>query len=348
MIGESELEFETNSSQICKPCISVIVPIYKVEKYLSTCIDSLINQTFKDYEVILVDDGSPDQCGRICDEYSDKYSFIHAYHKNNGGLSDARNYGVKHSCGRYISFVDSDDFVTENYLQTLYTLIVKYDADVSCAQHKNVYDDYYAFHKYPYSSEIHKCVSPSVALINMCYGKQMSVCAYNKLFRRSLVEMFPFPTGKLHEDIATTYKLIGYSKKIVYSNQVQYFYRQRSGSIMHSKLDEAQLYGINAAEEQLLYIKKYYPSAERAARFKLCQKLMEYMSFILMGSESNKELFEKLRLNIEPYVSEVLQDSNVSRQFKIRLIAVKLGYSSMRRYWILSDVIKKTMNKIGH
>ena len=123
------------------PKVSIIVPIYKVEKYLNRCIDSILNQTYKNIEVILVDDGSPDRCGAICDNYSKIDKRIKVIHKKNEGLAEARNAGIKIATGEYISFVDSDDFINKNMYKVLYENAIKYDADISMCQFKYIYPD---------------------------------------------------------------------------------------------------------------------------------------------------------------------------------------------------------------
>lgn len=122
--------------------VSVIVPVYKVEKYLKKCVNSLLLQDYNDYEIILVDDGSPDKCPQMCDEYERKEKIVKVIHKVNGGLSDARNVGVKNARGKYVIFVDSDDYVNENHISSLYSLIQKYDADVACSPPILEYESY--------------------------------------------------------------------------------------------------------------------------------------------------------------------------------------------------------------
>ena len=122
------------------PLISIIVPVYNVEKFIDCCINSIISQTYENFELILVDDGSPDNCPVICDTWGKKDTRIKVFHKSNGGLSDARNFGIKYAKGDYITFIDSDDFVSSFYLETLYNLIVNNNADISCAKHINFID----------------------------------------------------------------------------------------------------------------------------------------------------------------------------------------------------------------
>ena len=121
------------------PKISIIVPIYNVEKYLDKCVSSILNQTFTDFELLLVDDGSPDRCGEMCDEYAKKDSRVKVIHRKNGGLSAARNSGIDAACGKYIGFIDSDDYIEENMYEHLYDVITKYDADIACG---GIFDTY--------------------------------------------------------------------------------------------------------------------------------------------------------------------------------------------------------------
>ena len=121
--------------------ISVVVPVYKVEIYLDKCIQSVLNQTFRDFELILVDDGSPDRCGEICDQWAEKDHRIRVIHKSNGGLSDARNAGISQAKGEWLSFVDSDDWIAEDMLETLYRLAIDHDAEISCSNFSRVVDD---------------------------------------------------------------------------------------------------------------------------------------------------------------------------------------------------------------
>lgn len=320
-----------------KPFVSVIVPIYGVEAYLEHCVDTLLNQSYQNYEIILVDDGSPDRCPAMCDAYAAAHERVIALHKENGGLSDARNYGTSHSHGEYVTFVDADDYVSPDYLECLVSMMEEHDADITCARHQNVFDD---SGTQPNIAPKTQCIGAEEALERICYGREMSVCAYCKLYKRELAQSFPYPKGKLHEDIAVTYQMMGASQKVVFSTKVIYFYRQRRGSIMHQKLTERHYYGIEAAHEQMLYISDRYPKIAPAGEFKYVQKLVEYMPYFMESNLENRQSFQRIREMTLPYARSVLSDKKVSLQFKYRFLCVLMGYQALRWGWKAADFVK--------
>ena len=209
---------------------SIIVPVYNVEQYLRQCIDSILGQTFADFELILVDDGSPDNCPEICDEYAKKDERVKVLHKENGGLSDARNAGLEIATGEYIAFVDSDDYVAPDMYESLYNLITQNDCDMAICravivreQDTPIYED----------AEDIKIMDSDTANYQMIYKRLFGVNAWNKLYKRKLFDKIRFPKGLLYEDMATAYAFIGECNKVVYSPMKKYAYLQRSGSIMN-------------------------------------------------------------------------------------------------------------------
>ena len=211
------------------PQISVIVPVYKVEKYLHECVDSILAQTFRDFELILVDDGSPDNCGAICDEYAAKDSRIRVIHQENQGLSGARNSGIDIARGEYITFVDSDDRIDRRYLEILIAA-VKDGADVTVCRHREFSDE---DHLTQWEGECpFHCFDPEAALIKLYEGSaQVPVNAWGKLFRRKLIGDSRFPVGRLHEDQAFTPCILYRAEKIVSCDAVLYHYRVNPQSI---------------------------------------------------------------------------------------------------------------------
>lgn len=222
-----------------KCLISVIIPVYNVEQYLERCVDSIINQTYKKLEIILVDDGSPDRSGDLCEELAKKDERIRVFHKQNGGLSDARNYGVQKSKGEYIAFIDSDDYVSNDYLEHLYAMVEEYNADITVGS-------YYRTSNSEFSGTINSAL-PKISVLSgkdACYkllkGEEYYgplVVAWAKLIRSKLVENYPFPIGKKHEDEATTAKFLINANKVVISNKQIYAYYQNENSITHTKGD---------------------------------------------------------------------------------------------------------------
>ena len=320
------------------PFVSVIVPVYKVEKYIRKCIDSILAQTYQNYELILVDDGSPDDCGKICDEYAEKYSFISVIHQQNQGLSGARNHGVLESRGDYITFIDSDDFVTEDYLDYLVGLVQSFHADISAGSHVYQYENKEI--KQPREETERGFLEPADALTRMNYAKGVGLTAWAKLYKRELVEANPYPIGKYYEDLATTYKIVGSSTGVAYGNKQIYYWQQRPDSIMHSRFDERQLAGLEATKNQLQYIEKHYPAAVPAAKYRCAAKAVE-LTDILFTSGGDRSVFRKLKAFMNEHAAEVLKDDHAKASIKIRIHAMRLGYYPAKIAFAIHRFLKK-------
>lgn len=232
------------------PKISIIVPIYKVEKYLSRCIDSILNQTFTDFECILVDDGSPDRCGEICDEYAKKDKRIKVIHKVNGGLSDARNAGIDIADGEYIAFVDSDDWIHPQMYEILYNGIMQNGVTISVCEYKEVHvkESFKKIDNFEFN--IHE------GMTFLTTNNVAAVIAVNKLYHKSLFKDIRYPVGKLHEDEFTTYKLLYAAGDIAYCDEQLYFYFINENGITKSEYTLKRLDAIEATEELYAFIKK--------------------------------------------------------------------------------------------
>lgn len=211
-----------------QPLISVIVPIYKVEDYLDRCVESILAQTYKNLEVWLVDDGSPDRCGEMCDEWAKKDECIKVIHKPNGGVSDARNAALDVLTGEYIACVDGDDTVAPDYIETMYRLVEKYGCELAMS---NFVLDYEGKER-KYSKEPYKEIvyTPQEAVEDLFYQKHFDSYPWCKLFHKSLFEDFRYPKGMIYEDTYTTYQLMFRSKKIVYCNKQVLNYLVRADS----------------------------------------------------------------------------------------------------------------------
>lgn len=304
-----------------KPIISVIVPVYMVERYLDTCINSLINQTFKYYEVILIDDGSYDNSSEICDKYALNYEFIKVIHKENGGPSEARNYGVKKSKGKYITFVDSDDFISKDYLERLYTLQKKYNADISIVGLKKV-----TSLRNCYNNKFHKVVllSGFEALLSMLYQKGLDTTPCAMLIQREVAEKYPFPKGKFHEDDYTTYKYFLEAHTIVFDSKARYFYLQRDSSIMHSE-KKAYLDEISASQSLVDIFqeqdRRLFKAAESKMFSNFCQILMCNHNLKLI----DKNNYEMITKWLKSKRVQILFDSNTRIKNKMAAIILFLG-----------------------
>lgn len=237
--------------------ISIIVPVYKVEPYLRRCVDSILAQTYTDFELILVDDGSPDNCGAICDEYAAKDSRIRVIHQENGGLSAARNAGLDVAAGEYITFVDSDDLLLDTYLEMLFDTIHTKGADISvCDIIKFSNDEQLKIESDNQTSVATMSGRDACASIYKMDGI-VPVMAWGKLYKRELFDGIRYPVGKIHEDDATTPKLLYNAKSVVLISNQLYLYRQREGSIMSEMFSTKRfdaLYAVNSGIDFLTKI----------------------------------------------------------------------------------------------
>lgn len=233
--------------------ISIIIPIYKVEPYLKRCLDSVLNQTYTKLEIILVDDGSPDNCPTICDEYAKKDKRIIVVHQSNQGLSEARNTGIKLASGDYIYFVDSDDFVCSNTISLLYNEAIKNYADIVIGNYKSFFQHTDIEDKT--EKRTFKDISlKELMIMHLPNNKHFtqSVVAWNKLFKANIVKQFLFPPQKICEDHYTTYKYFSIAKKIIITNTTTYFYLQREGSIVY----DLKKNPLNDMKIQIEYLKE--------------------------------------------------------------------------------------------
>jgi len=238
------------------PEISVIVPVYNVEKYLSRCIDSILNQTFSDFELILVDDGSTDNCGAICDEYAQKDSRIRVIHQENQGVSSARNHGVEAAMGEYVTFVDSDDWLDSVFLERMYQAMIRYDADMSVSNITQIRDEEIAVPKF--GEEQVFDARGAVEYYARTYDDRFTGPMV-KMLRREIALKYPFPTDRTYaEDKAVTYKWFFESRKTVDIGDQLYYYRVREGSAMRSGYKVNRLANLQTLEEILDFLKIHH------------------------------------------------------------------------------------------
>lgn len=232
--------------------VSVIVPVFRVEKYLHQCVDSILNQTYKDLEIILVDDGSDDNCGRIIDEYEKKDSRVQAFHKPNGGLSSARNYGIDRAHGEYLMFVDSDDYIEPDMVKTLVSNLQKSDTDISVCEYNIVTENGAFIKKHNRKSGV--CVyTAHEALCSMFYRDRIGWNAWNKLYKKSLFDGIYYPEGVICEDMAITYQLYFRCQRVVYDRKALYNYRMRDNSISGLKNLAYYTTPLNICEEMMCF-----------------------------------------------------------------------------------------------
>lgn len=221
--------------------ISIIVPVYNVEDYLRRCLSSIINQTYLNIEIIVINDGSTDGSLKICEEFIKLDSRMRLYTKKNGGLSSARNFGLEKVLGEYIIFVDSDDYVTKDYVSNLYIAISNKNSDIAVSRFVEINED----QKIALKNDTHtlniEYYNNTEGLKQLFLQKKFDNNAWGKIYKKFLFNNMQYPEGKLFEDIAITYKLFGKASKISYINVKDYYYVQRKNSIMNAKFNEKKL-----------------------------------------------------------------------------------------------------------
>ena len=309
--------------------ISVIIPMYKVEKYLKKCIESVLKQTYTNLEIILVDDGSPDNCGEICEEYKKKDSRIKVIHKENGGLSDARNKGIDVATGKYVTFIDSDDFIEKNYVEFLYNLIRKYNADISIGSHKIIYNniiiDKSTYKEFSENSE--------KILEKILYDDGVDLSAWGKLYKIKLFDGIRFPKGRLYEDSATTYKLIHLANVIAVSSRPIYNYVMRNNSISQGDFNLKKMELITSTNEMTDFIKKEYPNLEMACNRRMMWAYLRTLSQLAKSKKRNKEVEKQLLYYIKKNRNKVLKDKKISNRDKIGIYVSMFGFKFYRFIW---------------
>lgn len=315
--------------------ISVIVPCYKVEDYLDECVRSIVNQTYKHLEIILVDDGSPDNCPQICDKWSKKDSRIKVIHKQNGGLSSARNAGLDIATGKYVSFIDSDDFIDETFIESLYFNLIQNDADISCCGYYHYFNE--ELKEIRHFRNIELLMDSCEAIKKMNTVGYFGVGSWNKLYKTKLFENIKFPIGKLSEDWFILYKLIHKANKIFYNSQPKYYYRQRIGSITRNVRINYDCE--EASRECLEFCIENYPEAVTSAIQSYVLACIGIYNTVLC-SKNDKDKLNLYKNKIIKYKKEIsLEGLDRFRKIQIRIfyISTKLynavfkGYNLFRK-----------------
>ena len=293
-----------------KDLISIIVPVYNVEKYLERCVDSIISQTYKDIEIILVDDGSTDNSGKMCDELTKKDNRIRVFHKKNGGLSDARNYGIDKAKGKYIGFVDSDDFVSEDMCEILYNDIISTNADVAMC---NLVDCYGSIPKIN-NTKVQRCLfTPEDAIKCVMMGEKVKISTAAKLYKSKIFNYIKFEKGKTYEDAIIMVELLDRCKKISYNSSQVYYYVHRENSITTKKFNDSNYDVLYAYEKNYKIIAEKYPNILNIAHTRLC-----WARFIILEKMtlSNCALDKDIMINLKKNFFSVMRCNYLIGKFK--------------------------------
>lgn len=307
------------------PIISVIIPVYNVEKYLKRCLDSVLNQTYSSLEIILIDDGSKDNSGKICDEYAQRDHRIITIHKDNGGLSDARNVGIENMRGQYVTFIDSDDYVAADYVDYLYRLLIEYNVEISMCHYKKVYSEKEPFDIKSMSVEL---LDSKCAMEYYLYHKKFTASAYCKMYKRNLFDSIRYPVGKYYEDMAVICQLLDSANQVAIGNQQKYYYLQRESSIMRENFSVKKMHRIEIAEKNRRFVLQKYPDLIKAANARCFLAAVQTYREIPLKREY-KGYVDLVWKEIKKYRKEVITDSNVKMFHRVIAMSTFLGKSCL-------------------
>ena len=317
------------------PLVSIIIPVYKVEKYIRQCLDSVVNQTYAHLEILLIDDGSPDRCGVICDEYALADPRIKVIHQANGGLSAARNAGLDIASGDLIAFADSDDFLAENMIETMVRRLTQTQADLVicdiafCSDQQEVWSNGASLPDRTFTlAEFVEEDQPSQYIV-----------AWNKLYRRFLFDNVRYPVGYIHEDKAVIHHILGQCHTISTIPQALYFYRQTPGSIMNAPVTIKRTDRLTALADRLQYAcrKKWHKLWNTtAARY---VQIFFDLYFCFPRNSENKPYFDRMDASLRKALPYLLRSSKVSLRHKIYLSIIRI---SPRLFLRLQRIINQT------
>lgn len=310
--------------------ISVIIPVYNVEKYIERCVKSVLDQTYKDFEILLINDGSTDNSKKICEKLADEYKQIKLINQENQGVSVARNIGIIKAKGDFLTFIDSDDFINKNYLKILWNNLLKYEADISCC-------DYYRTKNMPkYEMKISDEISvfEKDKVIKFYLEKELTA-PWGKLYKKKLFNEIYFPVGKRHEDITTIFKVILNANKLIYTDSKLYFYYKNMSSFTKQKFSEKSFDLIDAWNEVYILSRKYSHEIQKLAEFRLYKSYFTLLGVIAYyGFDKSIELEEqnniqkKLLHKFKEYFSfrKIILTKYLSLNRKIAMFLFKFNY----------------------
>ena len=310
--------------------ISVIIPVYNVKKYLRRCVKGVLAQTYKNLEVILVDDGSTDGSSELCDELFNTDKRIVVFHKQNGGLSSARNYGVRAANGDYICFIDSDDTVDEDYVETLHDIIVKYKVKLAICSHRVIYEG----HKTSIdmgTGESGKIDSKTI-IQRLLYADGIDTSTWAKMFTKDVLLKHPFPEGRNFEDAATTYLYFDEVNYIGLNSVAKYNYYLRRMSISRKPFSKMKMDLITATKEMHDYIVEKYPKMRLGAERRLMYAYLSTLRQIALSPETpdSVECLPIVWQYIKAHRNKVLRNTQIPDRDRKALVSTKLGYKFFR------------------
>lgn len=292
-----------------KPLVSIVVPVYNVKDYVFKCLESLVGQSYEQIEIIVVDDGSTDESGEICDEFAHNERKVKVFHKKNGGLSSARNYGIKKAKGEYVCLVDSDDWVKKDFVTEMMEVAGKEDADVVVCGYNDLAPE-------------QKVLSGEKATVKLLIGQEnMEIIAWNKMYRRILFNEVLYPEGENYEDTLTTYKLLSKAEKVAYVAKSLYVYRERAGSIMEEGKKEEKLVAREKAAREAMGYFKNDSDLEEASWIAMLTAKLAWVDFSISGKVKKKYLNEGMNW-VRKNKEKLIHNKYLNKKLRLYIILV--------------------------
>ncbi|MBQ8209673.1 MAG: glycosyltransferase [Clostridia bacterium] len=321
------------------PLISIIIPIYNTAKYLSKCIDSLLDQSYKNTEIILVNDGSTDESGKICDEYAALHKNIKVIHKANAGVSQARNTGIENATGDYLCFVDGDDYVTSNYIGDMFDVAKKEAVDIVTCNQIKIWDDGRKIELFENNMQLNEyfIISGIETLADMLYGKTCFATCCCKLYKRHIFDTIRFPSISMGEDSYTMYYCFLKAKSVAHLRSPNYYYLQHAESAMHNPAYDKFYDYILLSDNFIKTVNDKYPELFLPA----VNRLIENNFWVYMKMRTDTQRYSSqlnhIKRNIKKYRKYALKDKNVC--FRTRM-ACLISYGGMKLVDFIYDIKK--------
>lgn len=300
--------------------ISIIVPVYNAKDYLRRCLDSILAQTYTDWEAVLIDDGSTDESGKICDEYASKDNRFKVFHRENKGVSAVRNAGLASASGEYIAFIDSDDFVHKDMLKCQYQMLKDNNADLAITGYGFAYDNTVA----NVSVNEKLQVLDSEGAINKILENQQFCSPWTKLYKKKLFENVKYPEGEIYEDLMTAFEIFMAAKIIVYQNIPFYNYFQACESITRSEFNYSKLDEVKALKKQYEFVNANFPKLANEARFKYVNNVFGHIiNLVTKEDETGVAKYQEFTTVLKENYSFYKVNSQLSKKNKFRLALMK-------------------------
>ena len=321
-----------------RPLISVIVPVYKVEQYLDRCVESVLSQDFNDFELILVDDGSPDRCGELCDGWARKDGRIRVIHKQNGGLSSARNCGLDHAEGAYVSFIDSDDWVKKDYLSYLLSLFED-GCSVTACNHTVIRN---GKGKNNSDAERGKVVlTRRQAFEEVLFHGCIDVSGWGKLYKKEVFDGIRYPEGRLFEDTYLFGDILKRTERVVFGSVPCYLYEMHGGSIVNKRFTEKNLQYIEAAERLSALALEEDPSLRTGAVRRVSHAKLSVLRYMENCDEKYVQLRGKLREEVLKDAPQYIKDPRTPKRDRIAVGLLRLGTGPFYFGWNLYGIMRR-------